>query len=50
MKKYETKVVRELDDNIDEVANNMEREGWRIVQVVPHRFSATIIFERELKD
>lgn len=50
MKKYETKVVRELDENIDQLVNNLGREGWRIVEVVPHKFSATIIFERELKD
>ena len=50
MKKYETKVVRELDENIDQLVNNLGREGWRIVEVIHHRFSATIIFERELKD
>lgn len=50
MKKYETKVVREIDENIDRLSNELGSEGWTIVEVIPHKFSATIIFQREIKD
>jgi len=50
MKKYETKIIREIDENIDAKAEEMGVQGWMIVEVVTHRFGATIIFKRELKD